>query len=494
MPRPAALALVLVVVTSATCFFSLPLADNDLWGHVFFGRQVLARGAPPPTNEFSYTAPRFPWINHEILAECAFAWVFDHLGSPGLLALKLWAGLATIGAMARTVRRRTRDSLAAALALILAASLMSFGYLVRPQIFSFLALAVVWDRLHRYDEGARSSLWILPPIFALWIDTHGGVMAGLGVFLVFVAVRLPRADPVERRDLLVVGAASLAALCLNPYGIALPAFLVRDLARDRPMITEWAPIPLFGTSNAQFKLALLLLVAGFFLLPARRAWEWAIVALAAVGTFRHQRHLPLFAILSTPLFAVTFAAIGGSIVRRTAPLAPSPAGLALFVLGCLAIALVQLGFVVRFARELHLQIFVSPDEFPVDAVRMIRANHLRGNLAVPFGWGEYALWHLFPDCRVSIDGRYTTAYPDDVIERSWRFSDGGPGWERALDGAAIVLADRRQRTAERLFHEPGWRYVYSDQTALVFVRDDVRLPDPVVRHWRTTEEGAFFFP
>src|SRR5205807_3434115 len=128
--------------------------------------------------------------------------------------------------------------------------------------------------------------------------------------------------------------------------------------------------------------------------------------------------------------------------------------------GLLAIATFEIARVRAIYRGFEFQIFVSPDHFPVDAVRFIERNRVSGNLLLPFDWGEYAIWHLYPDCRVSVDGRYTTAYPDDLLAQSRQFELGGAGWETALVYADLALLDRRQPIVERMFKLPGWLYVY----------------------------------
>src|SRR5262249_33088021 len=143
-------------LVSAVYFSSAPAADNDLWGHVLFGRQILESRALPSVNGYAYTAPDFPWINHEILAECAFAWLYDHLGSPGLLFFKIAVGMLTILIMKQTAERRGAVPIGWGLALGLSASIMSWGFLIRPQIFTILAVALLWDRL--YADARRGTL------------------------------------------------------------------------------------------------------------------------------------------------------------------------------------------------------------------------------------------------------------------------------------------------------------------------------------------------
>lgn len=457
--------LAVAVLAAAAHHLSAPVADNDLWGHVLFGRAILDEHGLPPTNRYSYTAPEFPWINHEVLAECAFAMAFRLGGGTALLALKLAVGLLTMLALARAVLRRVGSPLAAALALVLASSLMSWGFLVRPQIFSTLALAWTWERLGAHDRSdGAASLSTLPILFVLWANTHGGVVAGLGVLGVYGLLRGPSLPAERRWPALRIAILCGLALLANPYGTEMLSFLWFDLTRDRP-ITEWAAVPLFERSFVDFKLALAVVAAGMCLRGRNRTWEIVAIGAGAVMALRHQRHIPLFAVLAAPFLAVTIDRVAErwSALRR----GPVHAALVLTVLGWgLSGAFTS----ARLYATLGAGIYVDPDLYPVRAVRFLERNRLEGNLLLPFDWGEYAIWHLYPRCRVSVDGRYTTAYPLAVLEAAQRFVTGAPGWEESLRDATIVLLDRRQPNAQRLFDGPEWSYVYSDSTALVFVR------------------------
>jgi len=494
------LCLALFVAASGAYYVSPPFADNDLWGHVYFGDAVLKSGHLPTTNQYSFTAPDYPWINHEILAECLFALVFSRLGSPGLLGVKLVVGLATLGVLARAASRRSPHPLACAAALVVCASLMSWGFLVRPQIFTFLALAVVWERLRRWDD-TRSwrSLAILPLLFGVWVNTHGGVAAGIGVLFIYVAARCRSLEPSQRAPLVAIAALSLLALLVNPYGINLPIFLARDLLLSR-QITEWEPLPPLTVSSPLqgvvlvYAATLALLVVGIFVNREKQPWELLVLGIAALATFRHQRHLPLFAIVATPFLAETIGSAGDVLGRgaRIATLSATATGLLAF--GIFGVALLQFARLVSLYSAFQGQIFVSPLLFPVSAVGFIQRNQLRGNLVLPFDWGEYAIWHLYPGCRVSVDGRYTTAYPDEVLDQSFRFLSGEPLWQSSLEGADIVLLDRRQPIVREMFGNADWQYVYSDNVALVFVRKTASTPNEWNRRPRPMDADTFVFP
>ncbi len=130
-------ALIFLIVSSLFYFFSYPEVDNDLWGHLFFGREILQNGALPSQNLYSYTAPNHTWINHEWLAEVIFYGIFELFGSPGLLLFKLILGGGVIWILDRLIRRRNVSFLVRALTLVWVMAILSPGFNIRPQIFTY---------------------------------------------------------------------------------------------------------------------------------------------------------------------------------------------------------------------------------------------------------------------------------------------------------------------------------------------------------------------
>ena len=98
------------VLCFAVFHFSENSVDNDLWGHVLFGQELLQTGHLARTEPYSWTAPGHPWINHEILAEAALGLAHRALGGPGLLLLKIVVGLLTLLlALAIAVKQKANE-------------------------------------------------------------------------------------------------------------------------------------------------------------------------------------------------------------------------------------------------------------------------------------------------------------------------------------------------------------------------------------------------
>ena len=125
-------------------------------------------------------------------------------------------------------------------------------------------------------------------IFALWINTHGGVLAGLLLLFAaagaataqnvlktfapdFIGARIEKGPP--RKIILWLwfsAILSAVALLANPYGIELPRWLVASVLWLRPQITEWNPAP-FDWNHAAFLSQSLL--AAISILFSRKPWQ-----------------------------------------------------------------------------------------------------------------------------------------------------------------------------------------------------------------------------
>ena len=117
---------------------------------------------------------------------------------------------------------------------------------------------------------------------------------------------------------------------------------------------------------------------------------------------------------------------------------------------------------------------------------LLESSRVSGRLAVYFNWGEYALYHLHPRIRVSIDGRYETVYPDDVVEANWDFTLGAPGGERLLEmyPADFALYPRTSGAARWLEQSPQWERAHRDDASVLYknnqTHDGKRLKTPRV--------------
>ena len=126
---------------------------------------------------------------------------------------------------------------------------------------------------------ARRWAFALPPLFAVWINTHGGALAGIVLLLVAAIATMSqgfcgRVGPelFRRRiaapapagvitALAISSVASAAALLINPYGFELVRWLAESVTWLRPQIAEWNPVQ-FNGDHAAFFLCVAIAAAG----------------------------------------------------------------------------------------------------------------------------------------------------------------------------------------------------------------------------------------
>lgn len=509
--------LLAALVVGCARYVSLNMADPDLWGHTLYGQEWLADGVLPQTATHTYTAEGHRWINHENLAELALAIGFGSLGVPGMLAAKCLVGMVVLGLMAIVARRHGVGVLTTWVWLLLVAANLQVFVLLRPQLLSFLWCAVAlyvldhafagWgnrradfrERRRQADRPAVDWRWLvaLPPLVALWTNSHGGFVAGLAIVLTFLGGRAVEAvfrpGIAARRHtlgLLAVMAGCVAATLLNPYGLQLHRWLLASLGAPRPEITEWDPpspsTPLFWPFVTLAAAA----VAALAVSKKRRdPVRVLILILVAWQAASHLRHIAFFALLCgfwlPPHLQSAIDRLRVRAVGKMPTISPSAAQRSVLVAALSVIIALQ---VVSLGGRLS-SLPVLRSHYPVDALQWMAERGVRGKLVVSFNWAQYAIAALEPDVRVSCDGRFRTCYPQEAVDRHFDFLLGEERarWRRPEAGEVCgarelehgrpdyVLLDRRYPNPRRVMEESAgdeWVLVYQDRLAQVWGRSE----------------------
>jgi hypothetical protein len=151
-----------------------------------------------------------------------------------------------------------------------------------------------------------------------------------------------------------------------------------------------------------------------------------------------------------------------------------------------AIALAFAVAVIRWSLPHFSCIHLDPIvvTFPARAVALLKDSGVSGNMAVLFDWGEYALWHLSPRIKVSVDGRRETVYPDGVRTENLNFLTGIGDWDAVLRNhdTHLALVSTKRPTFNLMTLQPGWRLAYEDSVAAIFARED----PPLIHQLRRT--------
>jgi len=450
--------------------------DPDLWWHLRTGEWIVKTGQVPHSDRFSFTRAGSPWVAHEWLAEVAFYEIWEHSGAAGLIAFS--ALVTTVGFLLLYWRCQASPHWAAA-AVALGALAAAPAWGVRPQMFTFtLASGLLW-LLERGQYRPRLLLWI-PPLFLLWLNVHAGFALGPALLFVFGAGLAWEAAAGEtawtevRPQLLRVLLALLACLAivpLNPSGVQLYRYPV-DVLRSagmRSFIVEWLPPDFHQTLYLPvFLMWAALLVAlgksrsrpkGRVLVPLFLTF---LAALDAV------RHIPIFVLLATPIIAAAFPVTleGGRFWLTSSRQTISPRFRLAFRT---AILLLMAAFaVVRWDTLVRKQVRIEGELYPSGAVEFLRTHAIPSRLFVYYDWGGYAIWKLYPQYRVFVDGR-ADLYGDDLLHQFQQASQLRAGWEKVLEqwGVQAVLVPP-SALAKGLELDGRWHVEYRDTKAILF--------------------------
>ncbi len=467
------------------------LADGDTGWHIRAGEWILQTHSIPRHDIFSFSRAGEPWYAWEWLADVLLALLHRSWGLAGVTVLCGCLLAAGVVVVFQHMIWRGVHVLVALPAAFLCAGASSVHYLARPHVFTLLFLALSLWIIERDRRRVGGAVWWLVPLSALWVNLHGGFFA-LPVCLAVLAVTSGSWAAARRYGGLT--AAALAASVLNPYGLLLHRHILDYLSSEwiRSAVDEFQSPQFRGENLLQYEVLLLaaLLVAGRWL--AARRWAdaalivtWAHLSLASV------RHVPLFAILATPLAA---SAASDWWRDKAGGARPRWASRILWEAG----EDLRRGFrrpSVWSAAAVAVALWLTPsskwprdfpeEKFPVALMRRSVDHLARTRIFTSDQWGDYLIFRLWPDQRVFIDGR-SDFYGPSVGRDYLKLLEGRPGWERLLSkyefGSALLPPS--SPLAALLDRDPAWERVDSDAVALLYRR---RRAGPLARANPTLE-------
>ena len=500
----------LAVLVLCASFCLTELAEVDFHWHLLAGRTILSEGSVPRTDDFTYTSRGTAWIDLQWMFETLVALVERHAGWLGLDWLKIVCITGGFAFALLAGRRRASPAILAAAALpaILASQ---ERFTLRPEVMSFLLLGLF---LWIYARGrSRSFLWLaaLPPLLALWANLHALFAVGLGLLALAVVGewidatwRRPAArwEPAPRPGALALAAfLALAGTLLTPYGLrgwTLPRrlFLERMAADNlytRSIAEFQFPFSGLGPATPVVAFTILALAVGAGFAFDRRRTRSADVLMTGAClllALMARRNLPLFAIVALSLGAPGLESIaarlrlGGRPVWNPELAAGRMAQTAatLTALACALFLMVEVWSNDFFARDGTQRYFgrgEAPGVFPEAAAAFLTSHPVQGEILNDMTIGGFLASRWYPERRVFIDGRLevhdATLFatylrlqidPQFFEETARRFGIDAVLWGHRQAPRAMPLL-------RHLSDGHGWRPVFADLTASIFVREPV---------------------
>src|SRR5215510_8056802 len=444
--------LILLVLAVVWILASGKANDPDIWWHLRNAEYLFETHHLPSQDMYSFTVAGQNWMNHEWLAEIPFYAARRTGGLVGITVLRLLLVESIFLLLLYLFQRSSENFKASILACAFCGFLGSISFGPRMILFEYLYMVLVLIVLERFRSTGKG-LWLLPPVFCLWVNTHGSWLLGFILFSVtaaagFVDGRWGRVESLkwsslQRRKLIAAGLASAAALFVNPYGWRLVVYPIQfgsKLKVPIENVTEWSSVSFHDARGT----LTILLVFGLLLVALVRDRRWLLAEIAALLLaiyfgLTYVRFLLFLSIIAAPLLAKLLD-FGAGVVHS---------------------------FPLMSATALQAEL---SREYPTQILPYLRTHPPAGPVLNQFEWGGYLIFNE-PKMKVFIDSRV------DVFEYAGVFGDyldlvqiKNP--REILEKYAIryVLFPPAERLTYILEHDPRWKVNYRDAVSVLFER------------------------
>lgn len=499
----------LVLPAAIFCIAILrPVQPNDFWWHIRTGQIILDTGQIPTIDTFSFTRSGETWINQSWLMQVILYYIYSHSGisrNSGLAMILIFHSLLLTGGYTLVLNQvgRRWGVRVGVLATALGAAIGIMNWAVRPQIASFLFFGLLIYLIEEHRAGRTRKLWWSIPLFALWVNSHGGFIFGLGALGLYVIGRLGHylvtgMEKETRRDhvaLAANGLLALAAVGLNPQGPVGIANYVLGFFRSDVTIQqniEFVPLTVRYLDGAVLFVVLLVLV--FCLLRTR--WRLqpdqvlSLLAFLALALWT-RRGMPWLGFVLIPLLAQGLDQLWSK-RKAVPPGKPALNGIILAMLG-IFVLLALPWWRGSLPLQPKQQVLASVNT-PVAAVPFLCTGAATttgldtetdsgagsGAVSTPeglrvfqhFAFASYQIWAcpglpVFADTRIEL-------YDGDIWGAYFAISQGRFDWEEIAaryNITHLMLDPMQQAQGVRAAQASAcWSQIFEDDTAIIFAR------------------------
>jgi hypothetical protein len=455
------------------------IVDPDIWHEMALMRTALDLGYIPYQDNFAYTETIFPVVHHEWAAGLIAYSLSYYFGASGIVFLRFLLPVILISLLIYSLKKCKAKLSVILFLLPIPIFLWAYGTsTVRAQMYSFIFTAILLISLDFDNRGKRWWIPIWLVLFTIWLNLHGGFLVGLGLTATYCFEQMCRNRPYKH--IIAVILTMIVLIAVNPYGFHYYPYLLNAITMERPHIPEWGSILTISNSEIIFFI-ILLLISGYAFW--RRGFANTngifLLLITAIVSIKSNRLLPFYAILwiyYVPSWLETTSLrknIDNIFCKQK-----------LFLIAFYLVISIFCGLKVLQFSPWNLQI---PDSkrpswgehqiYPVGAVKYLRFHDFKGNILVPFDWGAYISWKLYPNVKVSLDSRYEVAYPKQVVNDQVALFMGEQNWKELLVKYApdIILTHRRLPLTNLIKGSIDWEKVYTDHQWDIYAKKTSNL-------------------
>ncbi|MBA3015155.1 MAG: tetratricopeptide repeat protein [Proteobacteria bacterium] len=464
-----------IILTLAVIGFMgiFPIQDFDIFWHLANGRAMVEQGAIINQEIFSFTAAGKHFSNHAWLAQILLFLIFKTLGANGLIAAKILITTAIGLCLYLFSRRQGLSPLPAALVWLLAFAASHFRYVVRPELFSSLFLAITGVLLFSYRTKPHNSklLIFLPIIMGFWDFMHGALYGTifLTVFLGAETIRslltknnttFPLIPKKHLSTLWLWASVTIILMALSPYGLRTYDIFLEFMNQNlmTSMTAEFQPTSL---GEKPLFWGLLILTSTSILAAGRNLDLTSLTVLIPFAgmAIRYVRGIGPFSIVAAVILAVNLPPLLTALTSApTNKKRQSIIGIIILTGAILFAVYYKLSPPLRYDS---LGLGISAENFPVGSTRFIKSANLSGNMYNTDRYGGYLAYYLYPERKIF---HYNHHMLFDALERYVHEPETRAQWQ--INYAIIGRSDEWD-----MFSKEGFIPIYWEPTGAVLIRN-----------------------
>ncbi len=270
--------LVALIISIPLAVFLIRDLDNDTWFMLNHGRYIMKNGLYPQYEPF--TVHEGMEFTFQKWLSCILFWlIYKYLGKIALKLFLYGVYMAFVFAMYKLLEYINKDAKIQNLAtlVVLNAAMTQYLY-TRPQMFTYLFLAIELIVLEKYVRENKMRLLVIIPILSLVeIQLHSTIWPIMLIFMLPYMFDVSSSDKLvqklkflpgrkyKRLPIWLTFIASTVIAVVNPYGFESVIYLVKSLQIPelKTLITEVRAPELLSVNTFVIAASLVILIYGF---------------------------------------------------------------------------------------------------------------------------------------------------------------------------------------------------------------------------------------
>ena len=418
-----------LIITIGLSFNSI---DVDLWARLMNGAHIFQYGTPAFHDIFSFTNTHI-WLDPEWMTSAILYVVATKYGVFGLTALKILFSLiffyVLIFCVGKLYSKESKYNLGYFLFIL--AVYVQVGYLThstRCQVVTFIFFTIWIYLLEKIRAGNNKYLYIMPFLMLIWLNTHGGCIAGVGILVFYAIGEALNKKPFKKYLYLLL--ALIPIFVINPWGIEYLKFIYNSAFLDRAWISEWtSPISLFSINRFYYVYYAILILFSFLYyifknkLKYRDIDKVRLIMLFLMNylAFRHTKHIALALIVYTLLFYEIYYFTYNSLMQKLCnylKISKNTIGRLIFIkktILTIAIIIISCVFSLFYPYD-KIYLYRFHMLYPYIEIEFLKQNNINGKILSLFEYGSFIGYNYYPEFKIYVDGRQEQVYDSNTLD------------------------------------------------------------------------------